>query len=68
MSKSRLRKELSLLTKEQLIDLTLDAYAARREVKEFYDFFLKPDAQALQDKFGITPRQLPDLQRHCSLT
>lgn len=51
MSKSQLRKELSLLTKEQLIDLTLDAYAARREVKDFYDFFLKPDAQALQDKY-----------------
>lgn len=51
MSKSQLRKELSLLSKEQLIDLTLDAYSARREVKEFYDFFLKPDPQKLQDKY-----------------
>lgn len=51
MSKIQLRKELNLLSKEQLIDLTLDAYAARREVKEYFDFFLHPDAQKLQDKY-----------------
>lgn len=50
MSKAQLRKELNLLTKEQLIDLTLDAYSARREVKEYFDFFLNPDAKKLQEK------------------
>lgn len=50
MSKAQLRKELQLLTKEQLIDLTLDAYSARREVKEYFDFFLDPDAGKLQEK------------------
>lgn len=40
-----------LLSKEQLIDLTLDAYAARREVKEYFDFFIKPDAKKLQEKY-----------------
>lgn len=51
MSKAQLRKELDLLSKEQLIDLTLDAYTARREVKEYFDFFLHPDARKLQDKY-----------------
>lgn len=51
MSKAQLRKELMLLSKEQLIDLTLDAYAARREVKEYFDFFLNPDVMKLQEKY-----------------
>lgn len=51
MSKTQLRKELMLLSKEQLIDLTLDAYSARREVKEYFDFFLNPDAKKLQEKY-----------------
>lgn len=51
MSKSALRKELALLTREQLIEVIIDAYEARKEVKEYFDFFINPDVDKLITKF-----------------
>lgn len=51
MSKLQLKKELASLTKEQLIQVVLDAYSARKETKEYFEFFLNPDVEALHDKY-----------------
>jgi len=42
MSKPKLKKELQLLTKEQLIEQILDLYDKNKAVKEFYNFYLNP--------------------------
>jgi len=42
MSKAKLKKELSSLTKEQLVEQILDLYDKNKAVKEFYDFYLNP--------------------------
>ncbi|MBE5318505.1 hypothetical protein IM793_05020 [Pedobacter sp. MR2016-19] len=52
MSKPALKKELSKLTKEQLVDHILDLYDKNNSVKEFYNFYLNPkDEQELAKKY-----------------
>lgn len=51
MSKTKLKKELSGLTKPQLEELILDLYGARREVKEYFNFYLDPDSEKLRHKY-----------------
>lgn len=51
MSKVQLRRELAGLSKDQLIEVVLDAYAARREIKAYFDFFINPDVEKLIDKY-----------------
>lgn len=45
MSKAKLKKELQLLTKEQLIEQILDLYDKNKVVKEFYNFYLDPQSE-----------------------
>jgi AICAR transformylase/IMP cyclohydrolase PurH len=42
MSKTALKKELSNLSKEQLVEQILDLYDKNKSVKEFYNFYLNP--------------------------
>lgn len=51
MSKTALKKELSGYTKEQIIEVVLDLYASRKEVKEYFNFFLNPDSKKLFEKY-----------------
>lgn len=52
MSISALKKELSKLTKTQLVTHILDLYNNNKSVKEFYDFHLNPqDEQELIKKY-----------------
>ncbi len=51
MSKAKLKKELSQMNDEQLRGIILDAYDARREFKEYFDFFLNPDIEKLREKY-----------------
>lgn len=53
MSKLQLKKELIEMDKNQLIELILDAYAARKETKEYLEFFINPDVGKLQTKYEI---------------
>lgn len=53
MSKTKLKKELAELDKEQLVQLILDAYSARKETKEYLEFFIEPDVEKLQTKYEI---------------
>lgn len=50
MSKAKLKKELSTLSKEQLIEVILTLYTARKDAKEYFEFFLDPDVNALKIK------------------
>lgn len=51
MGKLDLRRQLRGLTAEQMQQVILDAYDARKEIKEYFDYFLNPDPQALIEKF-----------------
>lgn len=51
MSKTQLKKELSGYSKEQLIDIILEMYSTRPDVKEYFKFYLNPDSKTLCDKY-----------------
>lgn len=56
MSKQALKKAIEELDAKQLRALLLELYSARKEAKEFLDFFAEPDIQGLTQKYqeGIT--------------
>lgn len=47
MSRLALKKTLATLTPEQKDELILDLYSARKEAKEYLDFFINPDIDKL---------------------
>ncbi len=51
MSKIRLKKELQNMSREQLLDIILNVYDARKEAREYFEFFLNPDSDALLEKY-----------------
>jgi len=52
MSKSKLKKELQKLTKEQLIEQICELYDSYKQIKEYYETFLNPDnIQVLFEKY-----------------
>lgn len=51
MSKLQLKKELQNLDAVQLRELILDIYSARKEAKEYLEFFLNPDVAKLTEKY-----------------
>ena len=53
MSKLRLTKEIKQLERHQLEQMILDAYAARKGIKEYFDFFLNPDVDKLIEKYKV---------------
>ncbi|MFR9524549.1 MAG: DUF6155 family protein [Rikenellaceae bacterium] len=50
MSKASLKKELKSLTKEEIIDVVLELYDARKEAKEYLEFFLNPNEDVEKEK------------------
>lgn len=53
MSKIKLKKELQGMSSEQLLDIILNVYDARKEAREYFEFFLNPDSDALLEKYSI---------------
>lgn len=51
MSKTQLKKELASLSAPQLRELILDLYTARRDSREYLDFFTNPDIEALTERY-----------------
>ncbi|MDE5871245.1 MAG: hypothetical protein K2H22_04845 [Muribaculaceae bacterium] len=51
MSKSKLKKELAVMTQEQVADLMVQVYEASKEAKAWLDFYLNPDIEALSEKY-----------------
>ncbi len=50
MSKAQLKKELAGMSAEQLVQIVLDAYSARKETRDYFEFFLNPDVDKLYAK------------------
>lgn len=51
MSKLQLKKELAGMDREQLAQIILDAYSARKEMRAYFEFFLNPDVDRLKEKY-----------------
>lgn len=51
MSKLQLNKELHSLSKEQIIEVILEMYSLRKDAKEYFEYFLKPDVNVLYKKY-----------------
>lgn len=54
MSKTALKNELATLSREQLTDVILTAYSSNKVIKEYFDFFVTPDADKLYEKFRLS--------------
>lgn len=50
MSKAKLRRFLLAHTKEQVIDIMLELYDAKKEAKEYLEFYLSPNYDAELEK------------------
>ena len=50
MSKAKLKKYLQTLSKEQVIEVMLELYDARKEAKDYLEFYLTPDSKAELEK------------------
>lgn len=67
MSKASLRKELLTFTGEQLVEVILNAYSSSKEAKEYFEFFLNPDVDALfEKKVDIIAKELNRSKRNYS--
>ena len=50
MSKTALKKELSTFTGEELVKVILDVYDVSKEAKQYFEYFLHPNPDALLEK------------------
>ena len=57
MSKAKLKKYLQTLSKEQVIEVMLELYDARKEAKEYLEFYLTPNSNAELEKCKKVIRQ-----------
>ena len=51
MSKSQVKKLLSGMSKEDVINVVLELYDARKEAREYLDYFVNPDEKGELEKF-----------------
>lgn len=51
MSRTELKKALAGMSREQLQEMILDIYSARKDAKEYFEFYLNPDVNALLAKY-----------------
>ena len=57
MSKAKLKKHLSALSKEQVVDIMLQLYDASKEASSWLEFYMEPIAML---NLKNTKRQSPD--------
>lgn len=50
MSKTTLKKLLTNLTREQMIDVILEMYDARKDAREYLEYFVDPNESAMAEK------------------
>lgn len=56
MSKEKLKKHLSALTKEQITDIVLKLYDTHKEAKDYLEFYLAPNYNTELEKCKKTIR------------
>ena len=54
MSKVQLKKHLSALNKEQIIEVMLELYDARKEAKEYLEFYLNPNEDEKLEEYKLS--------------
>lgn len=52
MSKTSLKKQLKSLTKEQLVEVMLELYDARKEAREYMEYYVNPDENKMFEKYS----------------
>lgn len=67
MSKAQLKKELATMDADQLRELILDVYSAKKEAKEYFEFFLNPDVKKLTDKVALAIYKEINRSKHGTL-
>lgn len=50
MSKTSLKKTLKSLTRDQIMEVVLDLYEARKEAREYLEYFISPDERGMAEK------------------
>lgn len=50
MSKTSLKKTLNSLTRDQIMEVVLDLYEARKEAREYLEYFISPDERGMAEK------------------
>lgn len=50
MSRPKVKKFLQSLTEEQLVEVLLDLYDARKDAKEYLEFYINPDTESAHEK------------------
>lgn len=53
MSKSQLKKHLNSLEKSQIIEMVMELYSARKEARDYLDYYLNPNESDELEKFKI---------------
>ncbi len=51
MSKAQLKKHLASLDKSQIIEVVMELYEARKEAKDYLEFYLNPNEDAKLESF-----------------
>lgn len=64
MSKSQLKKELNTFTREELVEVILNTYDSSKEAKEYFEFFINPDAdKLLENKTQLIAKEISRTRR-----
>lgn len=51
MSKAKLKKYLQSLPHDHMMQMVLDLYDARKDAREYLDFFIEPDPEGMLEKY-----------------
>lgn len=51
MSKTTLKKQLKELTRDQLIEVMLELYDARKDAREYLEYYVNPDEKKMHEKY-----------------
>ena len=57
MSKTSLKKTLNSLTRDQIMEVVLDLYEARKEAREYLEYFISPDERGMAEKNNSDNKQ-----------
>ena len=57
MSKSTIKKLLQSMTKAEIIEMVLELYSARKEAKEYLEFYASPDEKGKLEEYKSILRE-----------
>ena len=57
MSKATIKQLLQSMTKKDIIEMVLDLYSARKEAKEYLDFYACPDEKGKLEEYKSIIRE-----------